>query len=307
MKPFSIKSALAAALVASVTFASLGFAAEPVESQIEAIQEKYRVEYESLRQKGEQLAADARSPTEIEAGIGIDFDIEWERTSIKFDIPEIIMKTREFKLHLPQFRMKRTSIKWDNPEFFWEVTKVGEYPCFKGWKWYSCDIKTKVPQVRMVPREAKFDIPQVSWEITSFKMDIPEFFSKRVEIKLHLPQFYAKDVKGEISAHKAKADAISVEASALAARQKAEITAAITEDLLAKREMVAGQFDDAIASLEGAIASVQQAGANPEAMVSDEGTENLVARLNDLRNKRSETMAMFDAKLAELQDRVNES
>lgn len=301
MNGFNIRSAVAAALLASVSFGGLAAASESVEAQIEAIQEKYRAEFDALRHKGEQLAADAPSPTAIEGGVGIDFDVKWERTTIKFDIPEVVMKTREFKLHLPQFRMKRTSIKWDNPEFFWAVTKVGEYPCFKGLKWYSCDIKTKVPQVRMVRREAKFDIPDVFWDITSFKMDIPEFFSKRVEIKLHLPQFYAKDVKGEISVHKAKAEAISGEASALAERQKAEITSVVSADLVAKRDSVAGQFDSAIVSLEAAIASVRQAGANPEAMVSDEGTENLVAKLEDLRVQRAETMAMFDSKIDELQ------
>lgn len=292
-------SAALAAIMAANLVAGSAAADSNVESEIAAIQERYQQEFGALQREGERLSEDAPTPTKVEAGVGIDFDVEWEITSIKFDIPEVFMKTREFKMHLPQFRMKRTSIKWDNPETYWAVTKVGEYPCFKGWKWYSCDIKTKVPQIRMVRREAKFDVPEVFWDITSFKMDIPEFYSKRVEIKLHLPQFYAKDVDVQVEAHKAKAEEISLKAEILAGQQKAEINEVVAIDLREKREDAVAQFDGAIASLEQSIEKIRAAGANPEAIASETGTENLVAKLKELRMKRNETVALFDQKIGE--------
>lgn len=249
-----------------------------------------------MQAEGRRINDDASRPTELEAGVGIDFDVTWDRTSIKFDVPEIKMKRHEIKLHLPQVSVKTTSIKWDNPEFFWGMTKIGEYPCFRGLKWYSCDIKTKVPQVRMVRREAKFDVPQFTWAMTSIKLDVPEFFNKRIEIKLHLPQFKANDVQVEIGKQEAAANAFERKAEALAEQQSREIDAVVSNELAVKRGEIEHQFDDAVAKLSEAIDKVRAAGANPEAVESDGQTQNLVAMLASLKKQRAETLEEFAAK-----------
>lgn len=267
-----------------------------VDRQISEIQERYQPQFDALQAEGRQISDEAPRPTELEAGIGVDFDVTWDRTSIKFDVPEIKMKQEEIKLHLPQVTMQTTSVKWDNPEVFWAITKVGEYPCFRGWKWYSCDIKTKVPQFRMVRREAKFDVPQFTWAITSIKLDIPQFFSKRIEIKLDLPQFKAKDVKVEVNKQKAAADALERKAEALANQQANEIQAVVSADLALKRGEIEMQFDEAIRRLSVAIDNVKAAGVNPEAIQGDGKTQNLVAMLNSLREQRAQALHDFDVK-----------
>ncbi|MER8370603.1 hypothetical protein NKH84_24030 [Mesorhizobium sp. M0902] len=276
--------------------ASAPAAGADVDHQITEIQQRYQPQFDELQEEGRRINDDAPHPTGLEAGIGVDFDVTWDRTSIKFDVPEIKMKRQEIKLHLPQVSMKTTSIKWDNPEFFSGMTKVGEYPCFRGLKWYSCDIKTKVPQVRMVRREAKFDVPQFTWAMTTIKLDIPEFFSKRIEIKLDLPQFKAKDVKAEIGKQKTAANALERKAEDLAGQQAREIQAVVSADLAQKRGDIERQFDDAIAKLSAAIDKVKAAGVNPEAVQSEGQTQNLVAMLAKLKQQRAQTLEEFTSK-----------
>lgn len=293
MKTSFSRLALATALSFSVLAGSIANASSTLEQQIEQIRADYEPKFEAIKAEGQKLNDEAPRPNEFEATVNTEFEIHWKRTTIKLDLPEIRWKRRDIKLDLPQVAMKTTSIKWDNPEVYWEVTKVGEYPCFKGWKWYSCDIKTKVPQVRMVRREAKFDVPQFSWDTTTMKLDIPEFFTNRTEIKLDLPQFKVKDVKAEIGKQKAAADAIERKATALGEQQKADIEAAVRSELADKQAETIAQFDDGIAKLSTAIDRLKAAGVNPEAVPSESGPQNLVAMLADVTQKREETLRRF--------------
>lgn len=292
--------AIAAIAVTTTALTAPVSAAQSVEEQINAINEKYEPRFMALQSEGQAIAESAPKPSEFEGAVGISGEVDWEMTSIKFDIPEVVMKTREFSLHLPQFRMDTTSVKFDIPKTYFKITKVGEYPCFKGWKWYSCDIKTKVPQFRTETVEVKFDLPQVSWDITSFKMDIPEFFNKRVEWKLHLPQFTVKDVDVEIGKTENAAKDLEKRAFALGAAQKAEIQAVVAADLKDKRASTVAQFDSAIQTLKAGIAKVRSAGANPEAINANGSTQNMVAQLAELKKKRSEVLSIIDQKIAEV-------
>lgn len=288
--------ALTGGLFTALPFAN---AETGMESRIASIQAKYQPEFDALEAEGRQISENAPDPNKLEAATNIGVKFKWERTSIKFDVPEIKWKRREIKLHLPQTAMKTTSIKWDNPETFWAVTKIGEYPCFKGLKWYSCDITTKMPQVRMVRREAKFDVPQFTWDVTAIKLDIPEFYSKRVEIKLHLPQVQATDVKAEISKQQTAAEGLEQKAQKLAEAQKCEINGEVKAELTVKRTELEREFDQGIASLSDAIQKMKAAGVNPEAVQSDNGTQNLVVMLSEVQKKRAEALAELDAKIAE--------
>lgn len=293
--------AFAATITTTAVFSGMtnNLAFAGVEDLISAIEEKFKPGFAAIEEEGRRLAKDAPRPTELEATVGVNFDVEWEMTSIKFDIPEVKMKLREIKLHLPQVRMETTSINWDNPEFFMELRKIGEYPCFRSWKWYSCDIKTKMPEIRMIRREAKFDLPKFTWDITSIKLDIPEFFSRRVEIKLHAPQFKAKEVSAEIGEQKAAADALQQKAAGLAEEQKREINAAVSANLNSKRGEIAREFDTGIASLTESIGNLKASGVNTEAVPSPDGTVNLPALLLELQAKRAAALKELDAKIAE--------
>lgn len=274
-------------------------AIDETDPELAAINARYAADFAEIEKEGKQLAEDAPDPSKVEAMIGAEGEIKWEITTLKFDIPEIVMKTRKFSMHLPQFRMKTTSIKWDNPEIHMEVHKVGEYPCFYDWKWYSCDIKTDVPVITMVPREAKFDVPEVFWDETSFSLDIPEFYSKRVEIKLHLPQFYVKNVKVEMSEHEDKANALSAKANAKAEAQKSEVMAVIGKRIADQRQLVVDKYAGALASVDTAIAQIRAAGADPANVPGDGGTTNLLAMRDQLVAQRDTTLADIDAKIAQ--------
>jgi hypothetical protein len=267
--------------------------------EIAAINARYAEQFAGIEAEGRKLKDDAPDPSAVEAGIGVEFDVKWEITTLKFDVPEIVMKTREFSMHLPQFRMKTTTISWDNPEFYNEYKKVGEYPCFYDWEWHSCDIKMDVPVLKMVRREASFDVPEVFWDVTSFSLDIPEFYSKRIEIKLHLPQFYVKDVKVEIGEHKERVEALSAKAKTIAEAQKSEVMAVVASRVANHRKAVEDQFAQGIASLDAAINQISAAGADPTKVPGEGGTINLIAMKDDLIAKRDATLADMDAQIAQ--------
>ena len=292
------------ALVSTMLFVSISstvaHASEPLDSKIAAIEEKYEGQLAAIRAEGDQMASEAPDYDGTEVMLDMSVDVTWDTTSIIFDIPEVTMKTRELSLDLPQFRMKTKRIVWDNPEMKMVLKTVGKYPCFRGLKQYMCDIKTKVPELKMVRREAKIDIPEVFWARTSFKMDIPEFSMNRVEIKLDVPQFRAEEVDVKIDAYKARAEELAARAEALGRSQKDEIEAAVIEDLSAKKTEIALQFDTAISQLENAIETVRSHGANPAAVQSEDGTVNLVAQLDDLRAKRTDALSVISEKLSEL-------
>lgn len=300
MKKLLMNTALAGSLL--LTGVSGAYATKPqtIDDRIAEIEAEYAQQLESLRAEGDRIAAEAPNYNGLETAINISFDVTWETTMIVLDLPEVTMKTRELSLHLPQFRMNTKRIVWDNPEMTMVLKVIGKYPCFRGLKQYMCDIKTKVPEWKMVRREAKVSIPELFWDRTSFKMDIPEFKMKRVEIKLHLPQFRAEEVNVSIDAYKARAEALAAKAEALGRAQADEIGAAVASDLTANRARIAAQFDTAIEAVARAVAEIRARGADPATVRAEAGVVNLVAQLDDLKIRRAETLRVIDDKLAEL-------
>lgn len=300
MKTSLIITAALTAVISTSALANTIPADNAVQQKIEEIEKKYKAEYDRLRAEGEEIAENAPSPNEVEAVIGIETDVDWKVTTMKFDIPVVFIKTREFKLHLPQFRIDRKVIKFDIPETYMATTKVGEYPCFKGWKWHSCDLKMDVPQFSMKRVDVSLDLPVISWDVTSFKMDIPEFYNKRIDWKLHLPQFKVTDVNGELRTVDADVKKLTNRASEISANQKQEITRVIGDDLTSKRGMISKQFDAAINALQKGIEQTRAVGANPENIVADGKTINLVAKLNDLQTQKTKAIADIDKMIANL-------
>lgn len=295
-----MKKLLKTTVAASVMCAALGNAAIASQADIDAINARYDVEFNKLETEINDWKDEAPNPSEFEAIIDAEFGVTWEITDFSFDIPEIIFKTREFSLDLPQFKWDRTGFSMDIPEVFMAVTKVGEYPCFKGWKWYSCDIKTKVPQVRMVRKDFSLDLPQVWWDRTSFSMDIPEFFSKRVEIKMHLPQFKLESVSGQISSYQSEGEAFAAKAEKLGEAQEAEIKAAVAADLKDQKAEVFVQFDSAIGALDKAIADLKAAGGDPAKVNTPDGLINLIAMRAEVLEKRASALEQINTQLERL-------
>jgi len=294
-KKFMMTSVAVAALhVSSINAAAAN------QAEIEVINARYEAAFEALETDVNNWATDAPRPSEFEATIDAEIEVTWEITDFSFDIPDIKFKTRNFSLDLPQFKWDRTGFSMDIPELFMAVTKVGEYPCFRHWKWYSCDIKTKVPQVRMVRKDYSLDLPQVWWDRTGFSMDIPEVFSKRIEIKMHLPQFKLESVRSQISAYQAEGEAFAVRAEELGRAQEAEIKSVAATEIEAQKAEVIAQFDDAIAALDKAINDLKGVGADPEKVNTPDGMINLVAMREDVIAKRVSALAEIDAQLSQL-------
>ncbi|MGB7262237.1 MAG: hypothetical protein WBC68_09210 [Albidovulum sp.] len=300
MKNILISTATAALLAATVLTPAHGETDTMLEQKISEISQKYQVELSEIEAEGSALAADAPDYEDWEAMVGISIDTSWDTTSIVFDVPEVTFKTRDLSLHLPQFRMKSKRIVWDNPEMKMVLKVVGKYPCFRGLKQYMCEIKTKVPEWRMVRREARLDIPEVFWARTDFSMDIPEFSMNQVEVKMDLPQFRVDDVKATLGAYEGRANTLSERAEQLAAAQMAEISEVVHADLSDKRSAVSVQFDGAIAALNKAITDVEAHGANPEEIQSVDGVVNLIAELDKLRAKKAKALAAIDSHMQQL-------
>lgn len=285
--------AICVALAGSVLHGNAANASEALEKRIGEINVQYEQRFAALKKEGEGLN-DGWSPSAFEAGVGFSGNVTWEVTTIKLDLPAAKMKRRDIKLHLPQWTHKTVSIKWDVPQFYSAIRVIGKYPCFYHWKWHSCEIKTKVPQLRMLRRESKFDVPVIKWATTTLKLDIPEFYTRRTEIKLHLPQFHGKDVHAEIGKRKAAGNAIERKSLELGKAQAVEINAAVQADLAAEKAGVSASFDDAVRNMDTAISQMRAAGVNPEAVVTEEGTQNFILMLNDLKRQRDEALRKFD-------------
>lgn len=270
------------------------------QAEIDAITAKYEAEFAELKAEMNEWQSQAPDYSDADAMIGVSGTIDWEITDFSFDIPEIIFKTRELSLDLPQFKWDRTSFSMDFPEVFMAVTKVGEYPCINKLQVRMCDIKTDVPQVRMVRKEYSLDLPQVWWDRTSFSMDIPEFFSKRVEIKMHLPQFTVEDVDAEINAYQDEGELFAARSEELGNAQKEEIEHVVVSDLNEQKAAVSAQFVEAIAALDKAIVDLTKVGVDPTSVQTPEGTIDLVALRVDVLAKRDDALAQIDEHLAKL-------
>jgi|AntRauTorckE5430_2_1112549.scaffolds.fasta_scaffold02900_3 hypothetical protein len=285
-----MKKTLKTAVSALALTAALSGAANAGQAEIDEINGRYAVSFDALQTEIEDWKGEAPEPSEFEAIIDAEGTISWEITDFSFDIPEIIFKTREFSLDVPQFTWDRTGFSMDIPVTYMATTKVGEYPCFKGLKWYSCDMKMDVPQVKMVRKEFSLDLPQVSWGRTSFSMDIPEFYSKRVEIKMHLPQFKLESVSGQINVYEQEGEEFAARAEQLGKAQETEIKAVVRIELATQKTQVQAQFDAAIVALDKAIADLKSAGANPAAVSTSDGVIDLFAMRQEVLQKREKAL-----------------
>jgi hypothetical protein len=286
-----------AALVLSTGGTSAALANTQSIAEIEA---RYDAEFKALEAEMQDWQGEAPDPSGIEATIGAELDVSWEITDFSFDIPEVIFITREFSLHLLQFKWDRTSFSMHVPEIRMETKTVGKYPCFKDWKWYSCDAKMDVPVTRMVHKQFSLDLPQTWWDRASFSMDILEFFSERVEIKMHLPQFKLKDVHGEISAYQKQGEAFGVRAQQLGEAKKSEMKTAIRTQIDTEKQKAIAEFGKSLAAIDKAISDIRAAGANPANLPAPEGVINLIAVCGEIVQKRDQAITEMDKALQQL-------
>lgn len=274
-----------------------------LQNRIDEVVNRYKPLIDGLMAEGKQMERDFEEPSKVGAVLTVDIDVKWERTEIIFDIPSARMKRHEISFDLPEVRMNTRKISFDTPSVKMVTKKVGEYPCFKGLKWYTCDIKMDVPEFFMERQEIKFDIPEFSMKRHDISFDIPEFFMNRVTWSLHLPQFKIINVKAETEAMKQKGEALKVRGENLGNAMKAEIDSIMAggfgegaQAILSQRDAIVKPFNDAVGVIVKTIDDLVAKKIDPVKVPANDGNINLRKTLEEVVTLRDKTLAEFDAR-----------
>ena len=276
-----------------------------LQDRIDAVVARYKPQIEQLEAEGQQMRDDFEDPNSAEAVINVDFDVDWKQTDVVFDVPSVTMRRHDISFDIPEVTMNRKDMSFDTPSVRMVNKKVGEYPCFKRWKWYSCDIITKVPEVFMERQRIAMDIPEVTMKRQDLSFDLPEFFMTRVDWSLHLPQFTVKSVTAEVQQMEEKANSLKARGEQIGRDMKAEIDAIVAggfgqgaQTVLNERDAIAQPFNDAIAQISRTIDDLVARKIDPVKVPADGGNINLRKTLEDVIVKRDSTLQEFDRSTA---------
>jgi hypothetical protein len=197
---------------------------------------------------------------------------------MKFDLPQVVMKTQTMSLDVPQFTIRDQDFTFSTPSVHLVDRVVGQYPEFHGpFNIVMKDIIISVPEPFMEEQRIIVSIPEVTMATTSISLDIPEVTMETVEWILQVPEVRmgditlgipvdASDLKAKAATLKeegaqltqdmqARAAVIKTEATQLAqntqvqqyAQQVSSVSGSADADIMKK-------FDDAIASIDAALA-----------------------------------------------------
>jgi hypothetical protein len=276
-----------------------------LQDRFDEISARYMPLFDSLRAEGEQMERDFEKPSTVGAIIKVDIDVSWEKTDIIFDLPSVRMKRHQISFDLPEVRMNTKDMSFDTPSVKMVTKTVGKYPCFKGLKWYSCDMKMDVPEFFMERQEIRMDIPEVTMKRHELSFDLPEFFMGQINWSLHLPQFKIINVSAETQAMKDKGEGLKARADKLTAAMKTEIDTIMAggfsegaQALASERNAVAQPFNDAIGVLTQTINDLVAKKIDPVKVPANDGNINLRKSLEDVFEQRNAALADFDSKTA---------
>ena len=275
-----------------------------LQERIDAIVARYDPMFKALEAEGQQMQDDFEEPSPGGAVLTVDFDVSWNKTDIKLDIPSARMRRYDISFDLPEVRMNRKDMSFDTPSTRMVRKKVGEYPCFKGWKWYSCDIIIDVPEFFMDRQEISMDIPEVYKKRVDIAFDLPEFFMNRVEWSLHLPQFKIINVSAEVQEMEDRGKNLRAKSEQLSAAMKAEIDTVLanafsegSQTVVEKRNAVTAPFDAAIGQITKTIDELVAKKVDPIKVPANDGNINLRKTLEEVVAQREAALANFDASI----------
>jgi hypothetical protein len=254
MKKLSVLM-ISMSLCSATAYANVPTEPQSIEDErIRQITQEFEKDTADLAKYYEDRAGSIKTPdpdNDFEAMIQFDFDVTWDLTSFKMDIPKFKMENKKMSLDLPQVTMKNKEMKFDVPQVKMVTKKVGQKPEVTV-KWVMekvGPIKTKVPKTYVKWTDIKMDVPvtyterkrivagvpQFKMDTTSFVMGIPKTWMETEEFKLHLPQFYLKNIKTEIKETEQQAKALQADAEkAIGERTKkfqADLSASIVEKI----------------------------------------------------------------------------
>lgn len=272
------------------------------QERIDSVVSRYKPQFDSLKSEAEQMQRDFEEPSDVGAVLQIDIDVSWKKTDIVFDVPSVRMKKHNISFDLPEIKMTTKDMSFDTPSVKMVTKKVGEYPCFKGLKWYSCDLKMDVPELFMERQEISMDIPEVSMKRHDISFELPEFFMSRVDWSLHLPHFKIINVKAETQAMQDKGYNLTMRSKALGAAMKTEIDTIMAggfgegaQSIFSQREAIARPFNEAISTISETIDALTAKKIDPIKVPASGGDINLRKQLQEVVTKRDDALASFDA------------
>jgi hypothetical protein len=256
-------------------------------ARTEAINSKFQPVYETAVHEG----ADIKEETKT-CFLEVGADADWEIQKVSFDVPEVFMKDRKLRLHLPQTKVSfKTIAKTKVPVFRWEIQNFGF-------------MRTKIPKWYSEMREIKLAVPEFWWGETSFVMKVPEFYSRRVEWKFHMLKIkHLKKLDLPCEDEKERGEQLQGRVEGAAAEHKVELNAATRDylevklvELASSRESMQKEFSSALDSLDLAIDDVRKTGVDPATVMVDlDGQQvSLLQSRDDLETKKAEVLRQLD-------------
>jgi hypothetical protein len=169
--------------------------------------EKMKILGEQIQQEADDLKNDQpENPGDIGGVVGFTFKVDWADVSIKFDLPEFVMKTQEWSFDVPQVTMRDQTMIFHTPSVRMKTVKIGQKPEFGPWGVKFTDLLADVPEPFMQEHRIVMGVPEFKVDRTAMVLDIPEVTMKTQEIIIGLPQFTLVDVQGEIGEYQARAE-----------------------------------------------------------------------------------------------------
>lgn len=278
-----------------------------LQTQINKVTERYRPALAELAARGKKIGDEYQKPNAAAAKIGFDFDVNWKRLDMSFDLPSVTMKTISISADVPEVTNEPQTIIFHTPSTRMVTREVGRKPEVRNWTIEWTPIYMDFPELFMEEQKIIFDLPSVRMKRQDWKIDIPHFTMQRQEISIDVPDFKLRNVTAETEKLKASGAELQAEGDQLARRMKADINAVISTGSAMAAQGTTGatfeisrQFDSAIAALSKAVAELAAKGVDPIKVPSEKGDVNL-------RKQLSELIAQRDAALAAATSTANAS
>lgn len=155
----------------------------------------------------DQINEEYEDPNAVEGTVNASFDVKWEMTSIKLDLPKIRMRREDLSFDVPELHTELEEIKFKVPATKIVekcVTKVPKVIRVVPPKVEMVCLNVPVPEVYMKDVSIKIDLPKLRKKRIEIKFDIPEFHMERVEIKTKVLKIYMRDVEAQMGEKKKK-------------------------------------------------------------------------------------------------------
>ncbi|THH36562.1 hypothetical protein [Neolewinella litorea] len=220
------------------------------------------------KQKLEEIQDNNPDPSAVEAGVNMTFDVVWETTSLKFDIPKFTSKLETIKFDIPEVRSEIEEISFSVPAIRMVRTCLFKKPVFRDLKMYSECVYGNKPETYSKVISFKTDIPKIYSKKIEVKFDKPSITMETVEVKMNLPQFHFKNIEGQIRDQEDKANRIASEMQSEIAVAEHEFNRnlsiiipdelssmfdEIREDVLKERESAVGIFETTVQEIKNSI------------------------------------------------------